>query len=424
MIDKRPAIITRCTGVADVIAAVNFGRDNGLTIAVRGGGHNIAGKATCDDGIMIDLSNLKNVRVDAAAKRAYVGPGALLADVDHETAPFSLVVPTGINSTTGIAGLTLGGGMGWLTRKYGMTIDSLVAVEIVTAKGEVIRASSEENSELFWAVRGGGGNFGIVTLFEYQLHDLSPEVLAGLIVFSHDEAESVLKKYRSYIATAPDELSVWTVLRKAPPLPFLPEEWHGKEVCVMALCYAGDPAEGEKLIAPIRSFGNIVGEHVGAMPFKAWQQAFDPLLTEGARNYWKSHDFDELKDGAIEAVVDYAGKLPSDQSEIFVASIGGAGAQVSSGATAYSNRDALFVLNVHTRWETAVEDEKCIDWAREFFDATSPFATGGVYVNFLSEGESDRIAAAYGTNYARLAEIKRQYDPENLFRVNQNIKPA
>ena len=259
MIDKRPAIIARCTGTADVIAAVNFGRDNGLAIAVRGAGHNIAGKATCDDGIMIDLSNMTNVRVDAPAKRAYVSPGARLGDVDHETAAHNLVVPTGINSTTGIAGLTLGGGIGWLTRSYGMTIDNLLSVELVTAKGEVVKASADENSDLFWAVRGGGGNFGIVTLFEYQLHDFNPNILAGLIVFSHDEADAVLKSYRALVDTLPDELSLWTVLRKAPPLPFLPEEHHGKDVVVMPFCYNGDPSDGETLIAPVREFGTILG---------------------------------------------------------------------------------------------------------------------------------------------------------------------
>lgn len=423
MIDKRPTIIARCTGVADVIAAVNFGRDNGLDIAVRGAGHNIAGKGTCDNGLMIDLSNMTNVRVDPTAKRAYVSPGALLGDVDHETAAHNLVVPTGINSTTGIAGLTLGGGMGWLTRSYGMTIDNLVSVEIVTAKGEVLKASTDENSDLFWAVRGGGGNFGVVTLFEFKLHDFDPNILAGIFVFSQDEAESVLKSHRDFVDAAPDALSLWTVLRKAPPLPFLSEEHHGKDVVIMPFCYNGDPNEGEKLIASVRNYGTILGEHVGVMPFRNWQQAFDPLLTAGMRNYWKSHDFDELKDGALEAVIDYAGRLPSGHSEIFIASIGGASAKISSGATAYSNRDARFVLNVHTRWETPEEDELCVAWARDFFEATKPFATGGVYVNFLSEGESDRIANAYGTNYARLAEIKRQYDPENLFRINQNIKP-
>lgn len=423
MIDKRPAIIARCTGVADVIAAVNFGRDNGLAIAVRGAGHNIAGKATCDDGLMIDLSKMTNVRVDASAKRAYASPGALLGDVDHETAAHNLVVPTGINSTTGIAGLTLGGGIGWLTRSYGMTIDNLVSVEIVTAKGEVLNASADENSDLFWAVRGGGGNFGIVTLFEFKLHDFDPNLFAGIIVFSLDEADSVLKSYRDLADTAPEALSIWAILRKAPPLPFLPEEHHGKDVVALPFCYNGDPSEGEKLIAPVRDFGTVLGEYVAVMPFNNWQQIFDPLLVAGARNYWKSHDFDELKDSTLEAVVKYADKLPSIHSEIFIAAIGGAGAKISSGATAYSNRDARFVLNVHTRWETAAEDEYCVEWSRDFFEATKAYATGGVYVNFLSEDESDRIANAYGANYARLAEIKRQYDPENLFHINQNIKP-
>lgn len=424
MIDKRPAVIVRCTGVADVIAAVNFGRDQGLVIAVRGGGHNIAGNAVCNDGLMIDLSRMKSVHVNPATQRAYAGPGATLGDFDHETAVHGLATPTGINSTTGIAGLTLGGGFGWLSRSFGLTADNVISMEVVTAEGKRVCANADENSDLFWALRGGGGNFGIVTQFEYQLHAVGPNVLAGLIVFPGADTKAILAKYRDFAATMPDELTIWVVTRGAPPLPFLPAEVHGKHVIVLAFCYAGDPAQGEKLIAPLRNFGKAHGELVGVMPFAKWQQAFDPLLTPGARNYWKSHNFTELKDGLFDVTVEYAEKLPSPHCEIFIAQLGGATLRVASDAMAYGNRDARFVMNVHGRWETAAEDAKCIDWSRKFFDAAAPFATGGVYVNFMTEEETNRVANAFGPNHRRLAEIKAKYDPKNLFRLNQNIKPA
>jgi FAD/FMN-containing dehydrogenase len=259
MIDKRPAVIIRCTGVADVITAVNYGRNQGLVIAVHGGGHNIAGNAVCDDGLMIDLSLMNSVHVDPATKRAYVGPGATLGDVDHETAVHGLATPTGINSTTGIAGLTLGGGFGWLSRQYGLTVDNVVSMEVVTAEGKRVRASNDENTDLFWALRGGGGNFGIVTLFEYQLHEVGPNILAGLMVFPGADAKSILTQYRDLAPTMPEELSVWVVTRGAPPLPFLPESVHGTHVIILAFCYTGDPIEGERLIAPLRDFGRAHG---------------------------------------------------------------------------------------------------------------------------------------------------------------------
>lgn len=274
------------------------------------GGHNIAGNAVCDNGVMIDLSLLTQVRVDENAKRAFVEPGCTLGDLDEATQKHGLATPVGINSTTGIAGLTLGGGFGWLSRKYGMTIDNLVSVNVVTADGRQLLASEKENEDLFWALRGGGGNFGIVTQFEFQLHPVGPEVLSGLIVFPFEQAKSVITQFAKFTESAPEELSVWMVSRKAPPLPFLPESVHGKEVVVLAICYAGDPSEGEKLIEPLRDFGDAHGEHVGVQPFAAWQQAFDPLLTPGARNYWKSHNFNSLSEGVIDAAIEYAGKLP------------------------------------------------------------------------------------------------------------------
>lgn len=423
MIDRRPAVIVQCANADDVPHAIQFARQNGLDISIRGAGHNIAGNAVCEGGMMIDLSTMRNVRVDTAKRRAYVEPGATLADFDEAVQKHGLTTPVGINSTTGIAGLTLGGGFGWLTRKYGMTIDNLVSADVVTADGKKIRASENENADLFWAIRGGGGNFGVVTQFEFNLHPVGPEILAGLIVFPLDQAKQVLRQYRKFVESAPEELSVWVVLRQAPPLPFLPEEVHGKGVIVLAIFYAGDIAEGEKLIAPLRGFGDAHGEHIGAMPYVQWQKAFDPLLAHGARNYWKSHNFTELSDEALDTMIEFAKRLPSPQCEIFVGLIAGAANRVPSDAMAYGHRDAKFVMNVHGRWDEAAQDETCISWARAFFQASAPYASAGAYVNFMTEDESGRVVAAYGANYPRLREIKKKYDPENVFHLNHNIKP-
>jgi FAD/FMN-containing dehydrogenase len=425
MIDRRPALIVRCVGTADIMHAVDFARRNELLVTVRGGGHNIAGSAVCDGGLMIDLSPMKSVRVNPRTRRALVEPGATLRDFDHEAQAFGLATPLGINSTTGVAGLTLGGGFGWLSRKHGMSVDNLVSVDVVTADAKVVRASEKENAELFWGIRGGGGNFGIVTCFEFQLHPVGPEVLAGLIVFPYDQAKTVLGKYREFVETIPDDLSVWVVLRQAPPLPFLPREVHGKEVVVFAIFYAGDVTKGKRLIEPLRSFGKPHGEHIGPQPYVAWQRAFDPLLTPGARNYWKSHNLSHLSDGALDTVIKYASMLPSSQCEILIGLIGGQASRMAPDVTAYSQRDAKFVLNVHGRWETAGEDNRCISWAREFFNAAAPHGTGGVYVNFLTQEEIDRVPAAYKPEvWARLVEVKNKWDPKNLFRMNQNIKPS
>jgi len=424
MIDKHPAAIVRCATTPDVVHAVNFARDHGFPLAVRGGGHNIAGSAVCDDGIVIDLSQMKAAQVDAGARRISIEGGAMLADFDAAAQAHGLATPLGINSTTGVAGLTLGAGFGWLSRKYGMTIDSLESAEVVTAAGEVVRASATEHPDLFWALRGGSGNFGVVTRFEFRLHPRRTQCAAGLIVYPFSEAKSVLQQYREFMTKAPDDLSVWTVMRKAPPLPFLPESVHGQEVVVLALLYTGDPEEGESLIAPLHTFGTPAGAHVGVMPYVDWQKAFDPLLTPGTRNYWKSHNFSELQDGLFDAVIEYIGTLPSPQCEIFFGALGGATTLPAPDSAAYAHRDARFVMNVHGRWDDAADDARCIRWARDFFKASAPFASGGVYVNFLTADEADRVQAAYGQNYERLAQVKRQYDPANLFSTNQNIRPA
>jgi len=423
MIDRRPAMIVQCADTDDVSPAIAFARRNKLEISIRGAGHNIGGNALCNDGLTIDFSNMKNVRVDAGKRRAYVEPGATLANLDEATQAHGLATPVGINSTTGIAGLTPGGGFGWLTRKYGMTIDNLVSVDLITAEGRKIRASETENADLFWAIRGGGGNFGVVTRFEFQLFPVGPEIFAGLIVFPFSQAKQILNQYRQFVNSAPEELNVWVVLRKAPPLPFLPENVHGKEVVVLPVFYSGPATEAEKLIAPVRAFGTPHGEHLGVQPYVAWQKAFDPLLTPGARNYWKSHNFTELADGALDSIIEFAGKLPSPQCEIFTGLIAGASNRIAPDAMAYGHRDAKFVLNVHGRWDEAKDDPKCIGWAREFFKASAPYASAGAYVNFMTAEESDRVAAAYGANYDRLVQTKKRYDPDNIFHLNQNIKP-
>jgi FAD/FMN-containing dehydrogenase len=425
MIDRRPAAVVRAAGASDVIQTIRLAAKHGLLLSVRGGGHNIAGNAVTDGGLMLDLSRMLSVRVDPAARTARVEPGARLSDLDKETQAFGLATPVGINSTTGVAGLTLGGGFGWLSRKHGLTVDNLLSADVVTAAGELVRASATESPDLFWAIRGGGGNFGVVTSFEFKLHPVGPQVIAGLIVHPFSAAKEVLLQYRRLVAEAPDELCCWVVMRKAPPLPFLPPEVHGTEVLVLALCHAGDPAAGEKAVAPFKAIGTPIADVVGPAPFVGWQTAFDPLLAPGERNYWKSHDFVEIPDGLIDVLLDAVRKLPSGQCEIFIGNLGGAVNRVPVEATAYPHRNINFVMNVHTRWSTPAEDASCIGWARALFDAAAPFATGGVYVNFMPDDEAKRVrSGAYGPNYDRLARIKAKYDPKNLFRMNQNVAPA
>ncbi|MFN8176823.1 MAG: FAD-binding oxidoreductase [bacterium] len=424
MIDRRPALIARCAGAADVVHAVRFARAHHLSLSVRGGGHNIAGNAVCEGGLMIDLSPMKSVRIDPANRTARVEPGVTLGEFDREAQAFGLATPLGINSTTGVAGLTLGGGFGWLSRSLGLTIDNLLSADVVTASGELLEASSTENPDLFWAIRGGGGNFGVVTSFEFRLHPVGPELLSGLVIHPLAAAKDVLRFYRDFMASTPEEFVCWFVLRKAPPLPFLPAEWHGQEILALAMCFSGKIADGERVAKPLRAFGKPIADVVAPHPFTAWQAILDPLLAPGMRNYWKSHDFRELSDGLIDVLVSHAARIPDPQTEIAFAQLGGAVSRVPREATAYTHRDAQFVLNVHGRWAEPDKDVKCIGWARELFQAASPFSTGGVYVNFLTQEEQDRVHAAYGDNYQRLVQIKNKYDPTNLFQVNQNIRPT
>jgi len=423
MIDRRPSLIVRCAGTRDVARSLDFARERGLLVSVRGGGHNIAGNAVADGALMIDLSGLDAVDVDPVAKTARVGPGATLGDLDRATAPHGLATPTGVNSTTGIAGLTVGGGFGWLTRSFGLTIDNLDAVEIVTPDGRTRRAGATEEPDLFWAIRGGGGNFGVVTSFEFRLHDVGPELWCGLVVYALDDARPVLTRYRELVAAAPDEQTVWAVLRQAPPLPFLPPETHGTDVIVLATVCAGDPERGRVLSEPLTGFAEPLGVHMGPMPFADFQTAFDPLLGPGARNYWKSHDFGALSDQALDIAIDYARRLPSPQCEVFFAHLGGAMRRIAPAETAYRDRGVEFVMNVHGRWDDAADDDACIGWARSLFTDMTPHASGGAYVNFLTGDEGGRVEDAYGGNLGRLRELKRRYDPSNLLRMNQNIRP-
>ena len=424
-IDRRPAAVIRAAGAADVMRAVRVAHEHDLLLSVRGGGHNIAGNAVCDGGLMLDLSRMRSVRIDPARRIARVEPGVTLAELDREAQAFGLATPLGINSTTGVAGLTLGGGFGWISRKYGLTVDNLLSADVVTAAGELVRASEEDHPDLFWALRGGGGNFGVVTSFEYRLHPLGPEVLAGLIVHPADGGRELLDGYRRLAASAPDELTCWVVMRKAPPLPFLPQEVHGTDVIVLALCHAGGVEEATRAVASLKALGKPHAAMVGPMPFVAWETAFDPLLGPGFRNYWKSHDFRALSDGAIDVMLDYARRMPSPHCEVLLAQLGGAINRVPADATAYPHRDVQFIANIHTRWSDPGQDAECIGWARTLFGALAPHATGGVYVNFMPEDEAQRVSSgAYGANYGRLTRIKATYDPGNVFRLNQNIGPA
>ncbi|MBY6017439.1 FAD-binding oxidoreductase [Halomonas denitrificans] len=423
MADKRPALIARCQSEADIQAALAFAQQHSLEIALRGAGHNIAGNASCNDGLLIDLSLMNEVTVDPTTQQVQAGPGATLGQIDAACQAHELAVPVGINSTTGIAGLTLGGGFGWLTRRFGMTVDALRAARVVTVDGDVVEASADSHPDLFWALRGGGGNFGVVSRFDFQAYPVGPEVFAGLVVFPFAQAQTVLEQYRNWILTTPETFNAWVVIRHAPPLPFLDPAVHGTKVVVLAVCHSGELAEGEALADTLQRFGEPLGAHLGAMPYAEWQQAFDPLLTEGARNYWKTHNFTELSAPLVETALDYAEGLPGPECEVFFAVIAGAANRVASDATAWSARDARFVMNVHARWQEAAEDERFIQWSRALFRATAPYASAGAYVNFMTEEEGGRVEDAYQQNYARLKLVKQQWDPNNQLHLNQNISP-
>ena len=424
-IDRRPACVARCTGVADVVAAVRFARECDLLVAVRSGGHGVGGHALCDGGLVIDLSPMKGIRVDPAARTATAEAGVLWGELDRETQLHGLATVGGIVTHTGIAGLTLGGGIGWLMRKHGATVDNLLAADVVTAQGEIVTASEEENPDLFWAIRGGGGNFGIVTSFVYRLHPVGPIVLAGPIFHPFEHAREVLRVYREFIAAAPDELTTIFELSVAPPLPFLPEDVHGKPIVMIGACYAGSPDEGAEVLRPLKQFGRPIVDLLEPKPYTALQSMFDPLVPHGWHRYWKSVELPPLTDQAIDTLVEQASAPTSPKSYTIVFQLGGALARVGEDHTAFSQRDTAHNVNINAVWtEEDPDAERHIAWARDFFDAMQPHAGGRVYVNFLGEEGGNRVRQAYGArNYKRLVELKRAYDPTNFFRLNQNIEP-
>jgi FAD/FMN-containing dehydrogenase len=424
-IDRHPARIARCTGAADVVAAVRFARERNLVVAVRSGGHGVAGHALCDDGLVIDLSPMKGIRVDPATRTARAEAGVLWGELDRETQLFGLATVGGIVTHTGIAGLTLGGGLGWLMRKHGATVDNLLSADVVTAQGEIVTASEEENPDLFWAIRGGGGNFGIVTSFEYRLHPVGPVVLAGPVFHPLGDAPEVLRFYREFIAAAPDELTMIFDLSVAPPLPFLPEEVHGKPIVMVGACYAGPPNEGAEVVRPLKQFGRPIVDLLEPKPYTALQSMFDPLVPHGWHRYWKSVELPPLTDDAIDTLVEHVAAITSPRSYCIVFQLGGALARVGEDETAFSQRDAAHNVNINAVWtEEDPDAERHIAWARDFFDAMQPHAGGRVYLNFLGDEGGNRVRQAYGArNYERLVELKRAYDPTNFFRLNQNIEP-
>ena len=424
MIDKRPALIVRCSGVADVLAAVQFAGSQDLEIAVRGGGHSLPGFSTSDGGIVVDLSPMKGIRVDPDARRVVAQGGVTWRDLDHETQAFGLAVTGGLISSTGIAGFALGGGIGWLMRKHGLTCDNLVAADLVTADGRLVRASQEVNPELYWGLRGGGGNFGIVTSFEFRLHPVGPTLLAGPIFYPGEQATQILRGYRDYTANLPDDMTTLVNLTTAPPAPFLPADVHGKKVVGVVGVYAGSSEEGRQAAAPLRQLGTPIADLMGPMPYTTMQSLLDGLFTPGARNYFKSGYLTGLSDDAIDVLVRFHGPSISKSSEIHIQHLGGAVARIPDDATAFGARGAPYLMNVVARWTDPTTDDAQIGWARDLYAAAEPFSTGGTYVNFLSAGD-DRVAAAYGPdNYQRLARLKQTWDPTNVFRLNQNIRPA
>jgi FAD/FMN-containing dehydrogenase len=423
-IDRRPALIARCAGVADVRAAVGFAKDSGLPLAVRGGGHSFPGLSVCDGGIVIDLGSMKGIRIDPEKRTARVQAGVLWGELDHETQAFGLATTGGIVTHTGVAGLTLGGGIGWLQRKHGLTVDNLLAADLVTADGELVRASADENSDLFWGLRGGGGNFGIVTEFEFRLHPVGPIVLAGPIFWPMEDSPEVLRFYRDWIADAPDELMTIVIHRKAPAVPFVPTDLHGRLIVGVACCYAGPVAEGEKVVRPLKEFGTPVLDLCVPKPYVEHQAMFDVAFPHGWWYYIRACDVAELTDEVVDITVDHSLRIESSLTSFPIWQQGGAVARVGEDETAFGGRAAGHTYNVAvaTAGPEGFAEER--EWVRTFWSALEPFHTS-VYVNFLMEEGEERIRDAYGAaKYDRLKALKRRYDPDNLFRLNQNIPPA
>jgi hypothetical protein len=412
-IDKHPGIIARCSGVADVAAAVNFARENELLVAVRGGGHNVSGKALCDGGIVIDLSGMKGIHVDAKNHSARVQGGATLGDVDRETHVFGLAVPAGIISKTGIGGLTLGGGVGWLVRKYGLTCDNVLSFDIVTADGEPRVASANENEDLFWALRGGGGNFGVVTSFEFRVHPVRT-VLGGLVMYPRDRAAEVLRFYRDFTRSAPEELTAYAALLHTPD---------GIPAVAVIACYCGDLTEGEKVFKSLRTFSSPMVDAIQPMPFPQMQTSLDAAFPGGNHNYWKSTFLRELSDDAIAILVEHANRATSPLSGVVIEYYGGVASRIGVSETAFAQRQAQYSVLILAQWVDPGESHHHIEWARGLSDSMRPFSSGAYFLNYLGEEGEDAIKAAFGSNYDRLMAVKKKYDPKNFFCLNQNIKP-
>jgi FAD/FMN-containing dehydrogenase len=423
MIDRRPAFVVRCAGTADVVAAVAFARANELDLAVRGGGHSVPGFGTADDAVVIDLSGMRDVQVDPEQSTARAGGGTTWGAFNDATHPYGLATTGGVVSTTGVGGLTLGGGIGYLARGFGLSCDNLLSAEVVTAEGQVLNASEDENEDLFWALRGGGGNFGVVTAFEFRLHPVS-DIYGGPLFFDRADAGAVLRAYREFIRDAPEEFGGFPAWQIAPPLPFIPEERHGETMLAFVACWAGPTEDGERALKPLRDAAPVVAEHVGTMPYPALNSAFDGLYPPGdLQHYWKANFVQELTDEAIDAHLEHGPKVPVVNSTVHIYPINGACHRVASDETAFAYRDATFATVIAGMWPDAAHNEANIGWVRDYYDAVAPLSEEGGYVNFMSGDDQDRIKANYKGNYHRLTEVKRRYDPDNAFHLNQNIGP-
>ncbi|MFC3285061.1 FAD-binding oxidoreductase [Litchfieldella rifensis] len=424
MIDRKPAIIVRCLGTADVMAGVRFAREHNLLLCIKGGGHNIAGLAAADGALMLDLSLMRGVWVDRESRVAHAQAGCILGDVDRETQVHGLAAVLGFVSTTGIAGLTLGGGFGYLTRRWGWTVDNVTGMDVVTADGRLVHASHDEHADLFWGLRGGGGNFGVVTGFDYRLHDVGPEVVGGLVAWPASEAPEVLELYRTLAEQAPPELTLVAIMRKAPPAPWLPLERHGTPIVALLACYSGDPDEGEKVVAPIKSFGKPIGDVLVRRPYAQMQTLLDATQPKGRRYYWKSEYLSSIEPAFCEKAIEHAASVRSPHSSVILFQIGGALHRLDHDHSPVGNRDARYVFNVAGSWEQPDDDQANIEWARNAWHDMKSFSTGGTYINFLTEDEgAERVEAALGSALQRLGKIKSRWDPQNVFRINRNVKP-
>jgi len=422
MIDRRPMVVVRAANAGDVIAAVNLAREEGVPLAIRGGDHSVPGFGTCDGGVVVDLSRMRGVRVEPAKRTARAEGGARWGDFNAATGAFGLATTGGIISTTGVAGLTLGGGIGYLARGCGLSCDNLISADVVTADGRFLIASETENDDLFWALRGGSSNFGVVTSLEFRLHPIN-DIYGGPMFFELDRAQDVLEHFRDYIATAPEEFGGFPAFQIAPPLPFIPEQRHGEPFVAVVACWAGPLADGERMLKPFHDVAPVMAEHVGPMPYPALNSAFDPLVPPGLQHYWKASFVKELTDEAIAAHLEHGPGLPAVNSTMHIYPINGACHRVASNATAFAYRDANFATVIAGMWPDPTRNEDSIRWVRDYYDAIAPHSEEGGYINFMSEDDQSRIRANYKGNYDRLVEIKRKYDPDNVFRVNQNIKP-